>query len=125
MRPEAYVGLPPKKTKSAADGTDMAAAPSRADTGPDSLSYCHRMYERRQVDRQRQVAYLDGRLSLPLAATIKLYDGATNSHGTATVVGVRLLNGTAEVPSQLCLDVTVENGWWARFDEREAREAQG
>lgn len=97
------------------------------------------MYERRQaptfplndktlvfdVDRQRQVAYLDGRLSLPLAATIELYDEATNSHGTATVVGARLLNGTADVPNQLCLDATVKNGRWARFDEREAREAQG
>ncbi|PZE69313.1 hypothetical protein DEJ27_08495 [Curtobacterium sp. MCPF17_018] len=96
------------------------------------------MYEKRQaptfplndqtlvfdVDRQRQVAYLDGRLPLPLASTIELYDEATNSHGTATVVGVRLLNGTADVPNQLCLDVTVEDRWWARFDERAAREAQ-
>jgi len=113
----------------------VARTPAR----PETLSYCHRMYEKRQaptfplndqtlvfdVDRQRQVAYLDGRLSLPLAATIELYDEATNSHGTATVVGVRLLNGTTDVPNQICLDVTVENDWWARFDERAAREAQG
>ena len=60
----------------------------------------------------RQVAFLDGRVVLPVGSEIELYDAEQHAHGTATVVKVRLLNGTSKVPNQVCLDVQVDDRWW-------------
>jgi hypothetical protein len=60
----------------------------------------------------RQVTSFEGRLVLPIGATIELYDADKSAHGTATVIGVRVLNGTPATPNQICLDVEVEDRWW-------------
>jgi hypothetical protein len=61
----------------------------------------------------RQVASLDGRIVFPVGSEIELYDSGRNAHGTATVIKIRLLNGTDTVPHQVCLDVEVDDRWWA------------
>lgn len=63
-------------------------------------------------ENNRQVTEFDGQLILPIGSTIELYNPDNNAHGTATVIGVRVLNGTAQVPNQICLDVEVEDRWW-------------
>ena len=60
----------------------------------------------------RQVAELDGRVILPVGAEIELYDAGTHAHGSATVTKVRFLNGSDDLPNQICLDVEVEDRWW-------------
>jgi hypothetical protein len=71
------------------------------------------------AERHRQVAWLNGRVILPLGSEIDLFDAETNSQGTATVTGVRLVNGTETVPHQVCLDCDVDDGWWSAFDSRD------
>lgn len=70
------------------------------------------------VVNQRQVAWLDGRVILPEGSSIELFDAESNTHGTATVRGVRLLNGTDTIAHQVCLDCEVEKLWWNAFDSR-------
>ncbi|OUE29961.1 hypothetical protein BFL35_12580 [Clavibacter michiganensis] len=77
------------------------------------------------VKRHTQVAWLDGRLVLPIGSKIELFDPATSTHGTAVVVGVRLLNGTSKVPNQVCLDCEVEARWWEPVEERHRKEDAG
>lgn len=60
----------------------------------------------------RQVTSFSGQLVLPVGSTIELYDADKNAHGTATVTGIRVLNGTAGIPNQICLDVEVDDRWW-------------
>jgi hypothetical protein len=60
----------------------------------------------------RQVASLDGRFIFPVGSEIELYDPDRNAHGTATVIKIRLLNGTDTVSHQVCLDVDVDGRWW-------------
>jgi len=67
--------------------------------------------------RSRQVAWLSGRLALPVGSKVELFDPDTNTHGTATVTGIRLLNGTSHVPNQVCLDCEVESRWWEGVDK--------
>lgn len=70
------------------------------------------------AENQRQVAWLEGRLVLPVGSEVELFDPDTSSHGTATVTGIRLLNGTEEAPHQVCLDCSVDSRWWSAFDGR-------
>ncbi|KAA0960808.1 hypothetical protein FQ142_07960 [Microbacterium sp. ANT_H45B] len=64
------------------------------------------------VNHNRQVCAFDERVVLPVGATIELYDEDKNAHGTATVVGVRMLNGNAKIKNQICLDVEADKRWW-------------
>ena len=66
------------------------------------------------VKADRQVCEFDQRLVLPVGSTIELYDEEKSAHGTATVVGVRMLNGSAKVglKHQICLDVEADQRWW-------------
>lgn len=63
---------------------------------------------------QRQVCAFEGRVILPVGATIELYDEDITAHGTAVVVGVRMLAGAGDVANQICLDVETEQRWWDR-----------
>lgn len=63
-------------------------------------------------ESNRTVALLQGQVLLPVGAEIELYDEVKSSHGTAIVRKVRLLNGTASHPNELCLDVAVDARWW-------------
>lgn len=74
------------------------------------------------VERQRQVAWLDGRLPLPSGSQVELFDPDTSTYGTATVTGIRLLAGSGNTPNQVCLDCTVDDRWWKRFDERDSNQ---
>ena len=58
--------------------------------------------------RDLQVMRIQGIVPLPIGAEIELYDPNVN----ATVVGVRLLAGSAHVPVVVCLDVEVPEAYW-------------
>lgn len=64
------------------------------------------------VNENRQVCLFDGQVILPAGSVIELYDEEKIAHGTATVVGIRMLSGTATVANQICLDVEVDDRWW-------------
>lgn len=70
-------------------------------------------------ETNRTVATLQGHMILPVGSEIELYDPDTNSHGTATVIKIRLLNGTPSTPNQICLDVEVDDRWWDAHPHRE------
>jgi hypothetical protein len=69
--------------------------------------------------RSRQMAWLSERLPLPVGSKIELFDPDMNTHGTATVTGIRLLNGTSHVPNQVGLDCGVEPRWWHGVDRED------
>src|SRR5215217_4056512 len=58
--------------------------------------------------RNRQIMRIQGVVPLPIGAEIELY----NPNVKATVVGVRLLAGSAHVPVVICLDVDVPEAYW-------------
>ena len=58
--------------------------------------------------RNRQIMGIQGVVPLPIGAEIELYDPNVR----ATVVGVRLLAGSAHVPVVVCLDVEVPEAYW-------------
>ena len=58
--------------------------------------------------RNRQIMRIQGVVPLPIGAEIELYDPNVR----ATVVGVRLLAGSAHVPVVVCLDVEVPEAYW-------------
>ena len=58
--------------------------------------------------RNRQIMRIQGVVPLPIGAEIELY----NPNVKATVVGVRLLAGSAHVPVVVCLDVEVPETYW-------------
>ena len=58
--------------------------------------------------RNRQIMRIQGVVPLPIGAEIELYDPNVR----ATVVGVRLLAGSAHVPVVVCLDVDVPEAYW-------------
>src|SRR5215203_6068871 len=58
--------------------------------------------------RNRQIMRIQGVVPLPIGTEIELYD----PNVTATVVGVRLLAGSAHVPVVVCLDVEVPEAYW-------------
>ena len=58
--------------------------------------------------RNQQIMRIQGVVPLPIGAEIELYD----PNVTATVVGVRLLAGSAHVPVVVCLDVEVPEAYW-------------
>ncbi len=58
--------------------------------------------------RNEQVMRIQGVVVLPIGAEIEL----VNPHVSATVVGVRLLAGSANVPVAVCLDVDVPEAYW-------------
>jgi hypothetical protein len=58
--------------------------------------------------RNRQIMRIQGVIPLPIGAEIELYDPNVR----ATVVGVRLLAGSAHVPVVVCLDVDVPETYW-------------
>ncbi len=58
--------------------------------------------------RNLQVMRIQGIVPLPIGAEIELYDPNVK----ATVVGVRLLAGSAHVPVAVCLDVDVPEAYW-------------
>ena len=58
--------------------------------------------------RNLQVMRIQGVVPLPIGAEIEL----VNPNVNATVVGVRLLAGSAHVPVAVCLDVDVPEAYW-------------
>jgi hypothetical protein len=58
--------------------------------------------------RNQQIMRIQGVVSLPIGAEIELYDPNIK----ATVVGVRLLAGSEQVPVTICLDVDVPETYW-------------
>ena len=58
--------------------------------------------------RNQQIMRIQGVVPLPIGAEIELY----NPNVKATVVGVRLLAGSAHVPVAVCLDVDVPEAYW-------------
>jgi hypothetical protein len=58
--------------------------------------------------RNRQIMRIEGVVPLPIGAEIELYDPDVK----ATVIGVRLLAGSAHVPVVVCLDVEVPAAYW-------------
>ena len=84
------------------------------DVPPWSLDANTRVYD---PANNRPVGTFKGHVTLPVGTEIELYDPDTNSHGTATVIKVRVLNGHGTVPPQICLDVEVESRWWDAHPE--------
>ena len=58
--------------------------------------------------RNLQIMRIQGVVPLPIGAEIELYTPDVK----ATVVGVRLLAGSAHVPVVVCLDVDVPEAYW-------------
>ena len=58
--------------------------------------------------RNLQIMRIQGVVPLPIGAEIEL----VNPHVHATVVGVRLLAGSDQVPVAVCLDVDVPEAYW-------------
>ena len=63
----------------------------------------------------RQVMRLNGLVTLPPGSLVELYQ-APNVHGTAVVDQVRLCAAAGDVGVYVCLDVTVQSGWWEAVD---------
>ena len=58
--------------------------------------------------RNEQIMRIEGVVVLPIGAEIEL----VNPNVSATVVGVRLLAGSDQVPVAVCLDVDVPDAYW-------------
>ena len=58
--------------------------------------------------RNMQIMRIQGVVPLPIGTEIELYNPTVK----ATVVGVRLLAGSAHVPVVVCLDVDVPEAYW-------------
>lgn len=69
---------------------------------------------------EAQVMWLEGSVALPVGSQIELYsERGFPHHGTATVKGVRLLAAATPTSSaQICLDVSVTDGWEAHYEEK-------
>jgi hypothetical protein len=63
-----------------------------------------------------QVMWLEGSIALPVGSQIDLHSATAPHHGTATVTGIRLLAGSSTSAAQICLDVSVTEGWDKHYE---------
>jgi hypothetical protein len=103
-----------------ARGSILMPDPIRLNPVPDSILRSHDVEYHAPVHelrpetfvhdraRNRQIMRIQGVVPLPIGAEIELYDPNVK----ATVIGVRLLAGSAHVPVVVCLDVDVPEAYW-------------